>query len=160
MKAIVYESNAGHTKEYARMLSEKLNIPYFTRKEATKQLKKSSEIIYLGWVCATKVQGFKKVISKYQVKCIIAVGIYPNSNEYIESLKNSNNIEGHFFYLQGGLDCKKLKGMKKKIIQMIGNVMEKENKEENQEMIKIFKNGANFVSEKNLDQVLEFLSKM
>ena len=123
MKAIVYESNAGHTKEYARMLSEKLNIPYFTRKEATKQLKKSSEIIYLGWVCATKVQGLKKVISKYQVKCIIAVGIYPNSNEYIESLKNSNNIEGHFFYLQGGLDCKKLKGMKKKKVTIVPSTL-------------------------------------
>lgn len=31
---IVYESNTGHTKQYAKMLSEKLNIPYFTISEA------------------------------------------------------------------------------------------------------------------------------
>lgn len=60
--------------------------------------------------------------------------------------------------MQGGLDYKKLKGIKRKILQLVSNAIEKDNKPENQEMIKIFKNGANFVSEKNLEPMMKFLS--
>ena len=34
IKAIVYKSNTGDTMQYARMLGDKLNIPYFTINEA------------------------------------------------------------------------------------------------------------------------------
>ena len=60
--------------------------------------------------------------------------------------------------MQGGLDYTKLKGIKRKILQLVINAIEKDNKPENQEMIKIFKNGANFVSEKNLEPMIKFLS--
>ena len=40
IKAIVYESNTGHTMQYAKMLSEKLNIPCFTIEEAKTNLQK------------------------------------------------------------------------------------------------------------------------
>ena len=42
---------------------------------------------------------------------------------------------------------------------MVSIAMEKENKPENEEMIKIFKNGANFVSEENLELMIQFISK-
>ena len=61
---IVYESNTGHTKQYAKMLSEKLNIPYFTISEARANLKKHDEIVFLGWVCATKIRGLGKIVSE------------------------------------------------------------------------------------------------
>ena len=34
IKAIVYKSKTGHTEKYAKMIGEKLNIPYYTLKEA------------------------------------------------------------------------------------------------------------------------------
>ena len=34
LKSIVYKTNTGHTFEYAKMLSEKLEIPYYSIKEA------------------------------------------------------------------------------------------------------------------------------
>ena len=35
--------------------------------------------------------------------------------------------------------------------------MEKENKAENQEMIKLFKDGANYVSDENLKPILKYI---
>lgn len=157
IKAIVYKSNTGHTSAYAKMLSEKLSIPYFTIDEAKSNLKRKDEIIYLGWVCATKICGLGKVRNRYSIKCYGAVGLFPTDERYIESLKESNKLNENLFYLHGGLDYTKLKGIKRKVLQMVSSAMEKENKPENQEMIKIFKNGANFVSEKNLEPMIEFL---
>lgn len=158
IKAIVYESNTGHTMQYAKMLSEKLNIPCFTIEEAKTNLQKQEEIVYLGWICATKICGLRKVRNKYSIKCYGAVGLFPTDENYIKNLKEANKLDKDLFYMQGGLDYTKLKGIKRKILQLVGNAMEKDNKPENQEIIKIFKNGANFVSEKNLEPMLQFLN--
>ena len=61
IKSIVYKSNTGHTKQYAEMLSEVLKVPAYDLKEAKSNLKKNDEIVFLGWVCATKIQGLSKI---------------------------------------------------------------------------------------------------
>lgn len=158
LKSIVYKTNTGHTFEYAKMLSEKLEIPYYSIKEAKTKLNKNDEIIYLGWVCAGKISGLGKVKNRYNIKYYGAVGAYPLNNEYIEGLKKANNIVKPLFYLRGGIDYTKLKGIKKKIVQMVGKVLEKEDRQ-NRELIEIFKNGANFVSEKNIEQMLKSIKE-
>ena len=60
IKAIVYESKAGHTKRYAEMLSDKINVRAMNLKEPKKELDRNDEIVFLGWVCATKIKGLKK----------------------------------------------------------------------------------------------------
>lgn len=157
IKSIVYKSNTGHTKQYAEMLGEFLKIPVYNLKEAKSKLKKNDEIVFLGWICATKIQGLSK-IKKYKVKCIGAVGAYPTEKNYIESLIKTNKVTVNLFYLRGGLDYTKLTGLKKKVLQFVGDMMEKENKVENQEMIKLFKDGANYVSNENLEPMLEYIN--
>ena len=44
------------------------------------------------------------------------------------------------------------------MLQFVGNMMEKENKAENQEMIKLFKDGANYVSDENLKPMIEYIN--
>ena len=66
----------------------------------------------------------------------------------------------NFFYLRGGLNFDKLTGLKKKLLQFVGNMMEKENKTENEEMIKLFKDGADYVSDKNLKPMLDFINNL
>ena len=44
------------------------------------------------------------------------------------------------------------------MLQFVGNMMEKENKTENQEMIKLFKHGANYVSDENLEPMLKYIN--
>lgn len=157
IKAIVYKSNTGHTMQYAKMLGEKLNIPFYTIKQANENLKRNDEVIYLGWIFATKISGLNKVRNKYDIKCYGAVGVYPADNEYIETLKKTNNIDKPLFYMRGGIDYTKLEGLKRKVFQMVGKALEKENKEENKELVKMFKNGANFVSEENLKEILQYI---
>ena len=47
MKAIVYTSNTGYTARYAKMLSEKTNLPFLTFAEAKDHLSKGDEIIFM-----------------------------------------------------------------------------------------------------------------
>ena len=157
IKAIVYKSNTGYTKQYAEMLSKSLKVPIYNLEEAKLKLKKHDEIVFLGWVCATKIQGLSK-IKNYNVKCIGAVGVYPTEKNYIESLRKTNKVNAELFYLRGGLNYNKITGLKKKVLQFVGNMMEKENKAENQEIIKIFKEGANYVSYENLEPMLKYVN--
>ena len=154
MKAIIYKTNTGHTFQYAKMLSEKLNIPCYSEKEAKHNLNNNDEIIYLGWICAGIISGFKKVKNKYNIQYCGVVGAYPPDSKYIEELKTANNVNIPLFYLRGGIDYAKLKGIKKKIVQMVGKVLEKQNPN-NTELIELFKNGANYVSEENIKPMLE-----
>ena len=156
IKSIVYKSSTGHTKQYAEMLGEALKIPVYNLKEAKSKLEKNDEIIFLGWVCATKIQGLSK-IKRYNVRFIGAVGAYPAEKNYIESLKKANNVNVELFYLRGGLDFNKLTGIKKKVLQFVKNMMQKENNVENQEMIKLFKDGDNYVSDENLKPMLKYI---
>lgn len=159
IKAIVYTSSTGHTERYAKMLSEKLEIPYYTINEAKATVSKKDEIIYMGWVCASKISGLNKARKRYSVKICSAVGLFPTDDNNIKNLKEANKINSDFFYLQGGVDYTKLKGIKKKILQMVGKAIEDKNKEASSDIAKIFKDGADFVSEKNLQPLIQSISK-
>ena len=162
VRAIAYKSGTSFTKEYAKMLSDKLNIPYYTSEEAKKNLNKQDEIIYLGWICAGSIKGVNKVRNRYNVKCYGAVGAFPKEDKYIESLKKSNELEKEkVFYLRGGINFGKLKGYKKFIVKIVGNVLEKNNKgkEGSSELIRVFNEGASFVDSKNLDEIIDYLKK-
>lgn len=159
IKAIVYKSSTGHTLEYVKMLSEKLNIPYYTIKEANKQIGRNESIIYLGWICAGRICGVSKAKKRYNIKCCGGVGIYPESEEYKKSLSDANNLKSELFYLQGGINYNKLKGFKRKVIQIVGKALMKENQPENQELIKAFKEGKSFVSEKNIEKMLQYIKE-
>ena len=162
VKAIVYKSETGFTKEYAEILSKKINVPCYTLEEAKKNLNKSDEIVYLGWICAGSIKGVNRVRNKYQVKCYGAVGAFPKDDKYIESLVKLNELEkGKLFYLRGGINFKKLKGYKKLIVKIVGNVLEKNNKDKegSEELIRLFNEGASFVESKNLDEMIDYIKK-
>lgn len=80
MKKIVYCSNANHTKEYAEMISKKMNIE-ITSIDKIKNISKDDEIIYMGWVFASHIQGLEKIKNKYNIICIIAVGMNKNTKQ-------------------------------------------------------------------------------
>ena len=159
VKAIIYNSSTGHTSRYAKMLSKKLDIPCYSIKKANKKLNSNAEIIYLSWVCANTITKINKIRNKYNVKCYGAVGLYPKSEENTNNLIKTNNIDKPLFYLQGGLDYNKLNWLKTKILHMVGKYIEKENSNQSTQLAKIFENGADFVTEENLNEILEFLEK-
>ena len=60
MKAIVYTSNTGTTKEYAEIIEKKTIIPAYTLDEAEKVLSAGDEVIYLGWLMAGTIKDIKR----------------------------------------------------------------------------------------------------
>lgn len=67
-----------------------------------------------------------------------------------------NNVSEKIFYLQGGLDYTRLKGIKKIMLKMVAKSVIKENRPEDKKLIDIFINGGNFVKEENLSEIVEF----
>ena len=157
LKAIIYKSKTGHTKKYAEMLGEKLNMPFYEIKEAEKKLNKNDEIIYLGWICATRIVGLNKVLKKYKVNCCGAVGAYPKTDENVQNIKNANNMKIPLFYMQGGIDYTKLNKIYKKLLQTIGKKIQNSSDNVDKEIVEMFEKGKSFVCEENLKEIEEYL---
>ena len=67
MKAIVYTSQTGSAAEYAGLLGKAVGLPVYTVSEAKKALAAGDEILYIGWVMASVVQGYKASAARYRV---------------------------------------------------------------------------------------------
>ena len=160
IKAIVYKSNSGFTKEYALMLSKKLVLPVYDIKEANKSLCKNDEIIYMGWIMAGNVQGLNKA-KKYAIKAIVAVGMtYDEKQEKeIQEKVKAYNSE-LVINIRGGFYLDRLHGIYKFMMKVMGKVLgkvlrEKENKtEEDKQTLLMIEQGASYVDEANLDRVI------
>lgn len=157
---IIYCSNTGFTKQYTIMLANKLGIESIDVKDIKKYDIKDEEIIFLGWIFAGIIMGLNKV-RQYKLKCVISVGILRLTDEYKNELIKSNNIERDksFFYIQGGIDYKELKGIKKILLKAVASNIIKENKKENEGIINILKNGGSLVKEENLNDIIEYINK-
>ena len=153
VKAIVYESKAGHTLKYAEMLSKKLNIPFYSINESLEKLNSNEKIIFLSWICAGKIKEKDKIDNKYDIVCYGAVGAYPYSDEYLKELKVANNIDKPLFYLRGGIDYSKLNKFQKLLVKLVGKTM-KSSDEKTQIM---FKQGYNFVKKDNLEEIVKYI---
>ena len=163
IKAIVYTSNTGTTKEYARLLSETISLPYYSLDEAGDKLKKQTEIIYLGWLVAGTIKGYKEANKKYNICAVCGVGMGRTGTQVEEISKKAKIPEEiPVFTLQGGFDLKKLTGAYKfamnAMVKVSGKALQKkENKtEEEEEMLDMMLHGGNKVSIDNLKEVLNW----
>ena len=150
-RVIIYKSKTGHTERYARMLSKELHIPCYSYKDA--KVSKNDEIIFLSYIYASKIMGLSKILKKYNVKVIIAVGALAYSKDYLNTLKNTNNIKLPLFYLRGGIDYSKLNFFFRKFLPVIGKDLAKDDKE----LLNLFKNGGEFVTKDNLKEIINYL---
>ena len=112
MKAIVYTSNTGSTACYAKLLGDELGISVYSTKEAKKSLPTGTEIIYLGWIMAGKIKGYRSAVIEYKVCAVCAVGMGQTGTQERE-IRKENWISGKIpvFTLQGNFDVKKLHGI-------------------------------------------------
>ena len=150
-RVIIYKSKTGHTEKYAKMLSKELNIPCYSYKDA--KVSEKDEVIFLSYIYASKIMGLSKILKKYNVKVVIAVGALAYSKDYLNTLKDANNIKLPFFYLRGGIDYSKLNFFFRKFLPVIGKDIAKDDKE----LLNLFKNGGDFVNKDNLKEVLNYL---
>ena len=153
-RVIIYKSKTGHTERYARMLSKELNIPCYSYKDA--KVSENDEIIFLSYIYASKIMGLSKILKKYNVKVVIAVGALAYSKDYLNTLKDANNIKLPFFYLRGGIDYSKLNFFFRKFLPVIGKDIAKDNKD----LLNLFKSGGDFVTKNNLEPCINYLKNI
>lgn len=167
MEAIIYESNTGFTRRYAEMLEESVDLPCLSRESADFRLDRGDEVIFMGWVMGGKISGLRDTASRYAIKAVVAVGVSSPSKELIAKLKKDNEVDDsiRLFYLQGGVDHSKLKGMKKIMLLSAVKSLEKAVKkgaqleQKDRDMFDVMKNGGDFVAEENLTELIKWCEK-
>lgn len=163
--AVLYKSNTGNTKQYAEMISSELECDMFditaTKK---KSLKQYDTIIYGGPVIIYKVSKLNKAkrFSKGKKLIIFACGGNSGVEEEILKIKQKTVPKNDypFFYLPGGLDFSKLKGMYKFMMGMMKKMLEKNpNKTEEEKMfLKGFYEPVIYVSKENIKDIINYVN--
>lgn len=158
--AIVYTSKSGHTKEYAKILSKKINASIYLLDEAIKKLNKNSRIIYIGWIRANKVIGYKEAWKKFSVYLVIGCGL-SDTGTMIGEVRNRTNINSsvHLFTVQGGIKLSSLKGFDKLLIKMLISKLSKSKNRtsESDKMLYLLTHEENNVKEENLKAVMDYI---
>lgn len=157
--AIVYTSNTGHTRQYAQILGEKTELPVYSLDEAVSQLPAGSNVIYLGWLCASHVKGFSRAFKHFSVCAVCGVGLC-DSGTLIAEVRKATSIPEKLplFTLQGGFDPSKLKGINQLMISILtkGLSAQKQRTEQDERMLQLLSKDASYVSEENLKEVLNW----
>ncbi|MBR3392031.1 MAG: hypothetical protein IKG74_05175 [Firmicutes bacterium] len=163
MDAIVYTSQTGSTAKFARLLGEELRLPVYQLKRAQTDLRDGAEIIYLGWLMAGQVKGYKQAAKRFRIAALAAVGMGP-AGEQVEEVRKANDLrqEMPVFTLQGGYAPGKLrfpynlmmalaKGPLKKKISQGGDTPE------TRQMLELMDKGGDMVSREQLQPLLDWL---
>lgn len=162
--SIVYTSNTGYTAEYARLLGEKTGLPVYSLAEAEQKLAAGNRVIYLGWLMAGKVQGYKKAAKRYKVQAVCGVGM-GGTGSHLQEVRKANAIpeKTPLFTLQGGFDIQKLSGVYKLMMTIMvktagKGLAEKQNRTPDEDvMLEMLTQGGSRVSAENLAEVLAWV---
>lgn len=161
LTAIVYNTNSGYTREYAELLAEKTGLPAYNIKNVIPPAARGKDVLFMSWLMAGGLQGYKKAQKIFNVVGACAVGMAPASQGQGEEMEKKTGISP-MFYLQGGFDMNRLSGiyrfmmkvMCKKIMGDLSKVKEADWTEDQKGMYQMCTKGLNCVSEENLKDVL------
>ena len=152
MKAIVYTSNTGYTKEYAEILSEKTSLPVYSLDKAAKNIEQGTPVIYLGWLFANSVKGYKKAAKLFDIAAVCGVGLC-DTGTMVSDVRKAIALPKDIplFTMQGGMDIGRLHGMNKFMIEMfIKRLAGKADRSQDEERaLELARKGGNLVSEEN-----------
>ncbi len=163
--AIVYTSNAGHSKEYAEIISKETGVEVYELSDAKKNLRKSNSVLFIGWIMGSGIKGYKTAMKSFVVSGVVAVGMAPMGATDAE-IMNKNNIpkSQKFFYLQGGFEWDKVSGADKAIMKVVKKKFnkdfgDKEDKTEGEkDMLDLVNNGGSRVSPENAAKIIEWIN--
>ena len=163
---IVYASNTGYTKEYAKILMKEFDVPAYSY-DNIPEVHHGHDVVYLGWIMAGNIYGYSKVAKLANVICAIGVGMSPEDPEMADKLREKTKIpaEVPVFYVQGGYDNSKLKGGYKLIMKGIAagikKKMEKEPEEERDDATwKMVNGGYSAVSPERLADAIACIKEL
>lgn len=163
MEAIIYTTNTGSAEQYAKMLAEQTGLSVFSMEEAKSEVEEGSEIIYLGWIMAAQVKGYKAAAKKYKIRAVCAVGMERTGTrtEQIRE-KTSVPVEIPLFTLQGNFDVKKLRGLYRLMMNLMVKMVTKklgaktDRTQQENEMLEIMLHSGENVRKENLAEVISW----
>lgn len=166
INAIVYTSNSGYTAKYADLLGKHLQLPVFSLDAAQKKLPAGSEILYLGWMMASKIQGYDKASKRYRAAAVCGVCMGASGSQISEARKATRLPDDMpLFTLQGGFDIHKLHGIYKLMMNIMvktagKGLSDKQDRTlEEDVMLEMMLHGGDYVSEENLEPVLAWYNQ-
>ena len=164
IEAIVYTSNTGNTGQYAQMLAARTGLPVYSAKDAETALSQGASVIYMGWIRASVIVGYREAAARYAIVCVLAVGMGETGGQLVELRRKNGLAESlPLFTMQGGLFPSKLRGMnafminfsRRKAIKVLK--AERKRTEAQNAMLMMLSKGASFVQEKHLQKPLFWL---
>ena len=166
MEAIIYTTNTGSAEQYAKMLAEQTGLPVFSMEEAKSEVEEGSEIIYLGWIMAAQVKGYKTAAKKYKIRAVCAVGMEKTGTR-TEQIRKKTFVpaEVPLFTLQGNFNVKKLHGFYRLMMSMMIKMVTKQlvaktdRTQRENEMLEIMLQGGENVRKENLAEVLDWYKR-
>ena len=167
MEAIIYTTNTGSAEQYAKMLAEQTGLPVFSMEEAKSEVEEGSEIIYLGWIMAAQVKGYKTAAKKYKIRAVCAVGMEKTGTR-TEQIRKKTFVpaEVPLFTLQGNFNVKKLHGFYRLMMSMMVKMVTKQlvaktdRTQRENEMLEIMLHGGEKVCAENLGEVINWYKKV
>lgn len=162
IKAIIYTSNTGYTRKYAQLLALKTGLEAFELGKVPGKVAKGSPVIYMGWLKAGRLMGLEKAAKEYTLAAVCAVGMGTQSSSQAAGVQQTYRLQAPVFYLQGGFDKEKLHGMDRFMMRCMIKLQlprlekKKDRTPEEEEMLQLFRNGGDKVSEKNLRSILKW----
>lgn len=166
MEAIIYTTNTGSAEQYAKMLAEQTGLSVFSMEEAKSEVEEGSEIIYLGWIMAAQVKGYKTAAKKYKIRAVCAVGM-ERTGTRTEQIREKTFVpaEVPLFTLQGNFNVKKLHGFYRLMMSMMIKMVTKQlvaktdRTQRENEMLEIMLQGGENVRKENLAEVLDWYKR-
>ena len=164
--AIIYKSNTDYTKQYAELLGKKTELPVYSLEEAMQRKVSDRSVIFLGWLMAGKVQGYKKAAKRYNIAAVCGVGMGATGSQ-LQDVQKANILPPSMpvFTLQGGFDMKRLRGVYKLMMTIMSKTAgkmlseKKDRTPDEDDMLDLLLHGGNRVSEENLAAVLDWYQK-
>lgn len=162
-KAIVYTSKTGFTMQYAKLLGKKLLLPVYSLEDALYGLEQGSPVLYLGWIHASSVQGFRKAAKRFAVSCVCGVGLC-DTGTLTEQVRSATRIPDSIplFTLQGGFRRDQLKGLDKLLISMLVKGLSSKSvpTDEDTRMLYLLQRDGDYVNDENLSAVLAWFNTL
>ncbi len=171
MKNIVlFKSKYGNTKQYATWIANDLGWEIRDFSDFKKaEIDNYDKIVFGTGVYIGKMNKIKKALKYFAKKPIIifACAGNPGTEKEIDDIKKNNfkhdELSFHkFFYLPGGVDFTKVKGLKSKMFNFYKKVLEKKKDLTSDEkaILDSFDNPTNFVEKKNTSEIIDYIKEM
>ncbi len=165
---VLYKSKYGNTLQYATWLSSKLG---FALRDFSKfkpnELSDYDVFIFGSGVYMGKMNKIKKALKLFKNQKLIIFACAGNNNveAEINIIKKSNFTKDElaknaFFYLPGGVDFSKVKGLFKPFLNVFRKMLEKKKNRsfDEEQILKGFTEPTNYVDISHIDQIVTYIN--